>query len=134
MGEAVSSTAILARNLKRLKAWRALTNAEFGTWQAMPIMAGESSARLETLDRIAAALGVHPSDLIDEEFDPGWYGPKVPPKERANVRGLRREKRQKRPPEPGMTMSAAEWDEYAGWYFAQPEVIADRARNSGVRS
>lgn len=63
---------VLARNVRRLREAKALSQGELaadaGIYQELisRIENGAANPELDTLGRIAAALGVHPRDLFEE--------------------------------------------------------------------
>jgi transcriptional regulator with XRE-family HTH domain len=75
------SRAILARNMKRLRAVRRLSQealayeANIDRTYVSDLEREQYAASLDMLDDIAKALDVRPSDLIDDEYDPeGRFG------------------------------------------------------------
>jgi transcriptional regulator with XRE-family HTH domain len=72
MGDTVHIRAVLARNVRRLRAAKGLTQAELATDAGQhqgfisEVENGKTSPELDTLGKIAAALGVHPRELFEE--------------------------------------------------------------------
>jgi transcriptional regulator with XRE-family HTH domain len=77
----MSPRAILARNLKRLRAVRGLSqealahDAELDRTYVSDLERQIYAASVDTLEALARVLEVNPCDLIDEEYDPeGRFG------------------------------------------------------------
>jgi transcriptional regulator with XRE-family HTH domain len=77
----MSPRAILARNLKRLRQVRQISqealahDAELDRTYVSDLEREIYAASIDTLEALARVLKVNPCDLIDEEFDPeGRFG------------------------------------------------------------
>jgi transcriptional regulator with XRE-family HTH domain len=74
------SRIVLARNLRRLRHRRRLSQEMLAGEAGMTrsylsdLETEKSAATVDRLDRLAAALGVSASELIDESLDPGTPG------------------------------------------------------------
>jgi transcriptional regulator with XRE-family HTH domain len=72
MAKAVNIRAVLARNVRRLRLARGLTQAALATDAGQhqgfisEVENGKTSPELDTVGKIAAALGVHPRELFEE--------------------------------------------------------------------
>lgn len=72
MARAVDVKRLLARNVRRLRNARGLSQSELATDAGQPqrqisnIETAKVDVRIRTVAKIAAALGVHPRDLLGE--------------------------------------------------------------------
>jgi transcriptional regulator with XRE-family HTH domain len=72
MAKAANIRAVLAKNVRRLRIAKGLTQAALATDAGQhqgfisEVENGKTSAELDTVGKIAAALGVHPRELFEE--------------------------------------------------------------------